>query len=113
MMFLAALIYYHLAQANMLIDGLPAAPGQGLVLDLNHDEIPLEHARALAVTRGAGTELRIAFLMENTWLYLYSAKNARRLAWFILWRWWVCATWFGLRWRLWMWAHNRLEGVKP
>jgi hypothetical protein len=31
-------------------------------------------------------------------------RNALRLAWFLLWTWWVCATWCGLKARLWNWA---------
>lgn len=30
--------------------------------------------------------------------------NALRLAWFLVWTWWVKATWFGLKLRLWSWA---------
>jgi hypothetical protein len=29
------------------------------------------------------------------------AADARRLAWFILWDWWACGTWFGLK--RWIW----------
>lgn len=38
--------------------------------------------------------------------------TALRLAWFILWRWWVRAGWCGLRLRLWHWALARGGGVK-
>lgn len=38
------------------------------------------------------------------WYTHYSAKQARRLAFFILWKWWTRATWFGLKRRLWYWG---------
>ena len=41
------------------------------------------------------------------WHVFYSAKDARRLAWFILWNWWVCGTWFGLKRKIWYKALNR------
>lgn len=31
-------------------------------------------------------------------------RNAIRLAWFLVWTWWVKATWCGLKLRLWAWA---------
>jgi hypothetical protein len=33
-----------------------------------------------------------------------SPRNALRLAWFILWRWWVCELWCGVKLRAWLWA---------
>lgn len=39
-----------------------------------------------------------------------SPRQALRLAWFVIWRWWVKALWCGLRLRLWIWAlHVRME----
>jgi len=38
------------------------------------------------------------------WYTFYQAKEARRLAWFILWEWWMRDTWFGLKRKLWYWA---------
>lgn len=35
------------------------------------------------------------------WQAHYRAKDARRLAWFILWDWWTVSTWFGLKRRIW------------
>jgi len=37
-------------------------------------------------------------------------RNALRLAWCVLWTWWVRATWCGLKLRLWYWC---LEQPKP
>jgi hypothetical protein len=38
------------------------------------------------------------------WQAHYRAAAARRLAWFILWDWWIVGTWCGLKRRLWYWA---------
>ena len=40
----------------------------------------------------------------HRWHVFYSAREARRLAWFILWHWWAKATWFGIRRRIWYWS---------
>lgn len=40
----------------------------------------------------------------HRWHVFYSAKAARRLAWFILWDWWIVSTWYGLKRRIWYWA---------
>jgi hypothetical protein len=46
-----------------------------------------------------GFELWLGNLYE--WHAFYNAKDARRLAWFILWTWWAKGTWFGLK--RWLW----------
>lgn len=38
------------------------------------------------------------------WLHFHKAEHARRLAWFILWDWWIVATWCGLKRKIWYWA---------
>ena len=40
----------------------------------------------------------------DKWYVFYSAKQARKLAWFILWEWWAKSTWFGLKRNLWYWG---------
>ena len=40
----------------------------------------------------------------NKWVMFMKAKEARRLAWFILWTWWGKGTWFGLKRFIWYWA---------
>jgi hypothetical protein len=48
------------------------------------------------------------------WAGFYRAKEARRLAWFILWDWWAKSTWFGLKRKLWYWGlHEHLEYRRP
>jgi len=38
---------------------------------------------------------------NSKWDTFMNAREARRLAWFILWRWWARGTWFGLRRAIW------------
>ncbi len=51
-----------------------------------------------------GFEVYIYAPAERRWLVHFRAEEARRLAWFILWNWWVAATWFGLKRKIWYWA---------
>lgn len=53
-----------------------------------------------------GYEIWIA--RENKWLVFFSAKEARQLAWFILWDWWIVSTWFGLKRRIWYWSNREI-----
>ncbi len=43
----------------------------------------------------------------DEWWGSIRREQARRLAWFILWRWWVRGEWFGLRRAIWYWALNK------
>ena len=46
----------------------------------------------------------------DEWWGSIRRKNARRLAWFILWDWWIWGEWFGLRRTIWYWLlHRRCE----
>ena len=48
----------------------------------------------------------------HTWHVFYKAPEARRLAWFILWTWWIRGTWCGLKRRIWYWAlHIEVEDM--
>jgi hypothetical protein len=40
----------------------------------------------------------------DRWYTFYSAHEARQLAWFVLWDWWIVATWCGLKRAIWYWA---------
>lgn len=39
----------------------------------------------------------------HEWHVFYSAPDARRLAWFVLWEWWAKSTWFGLKRAIYYW----------
>jgi hypothetical protein len=41
---------------------------------------------------------------HDKWHVFYSAPEARRLAWFILWTWWIKGTWFDLKRKIWYYA---------
>ncbi len=73
----------------------------------------------VAATSNDGFDLWLGKSYE--WDTFMSAPEARRLALFILWRWWARGTWFGLRRRLWYWLlrrriarhHARLTPLSP
>lgn len=61
-----------------------------------------------------GFELWITYTAGGPWLIHLWAKEARELAWIILWDWWIKSTWCGLKRRIWYWAlsaKNRREGI--
>ncbi len=64
-------------------------------------------------TNNDGFELWMGY--PNEWHHHMHSKDARRLAWFILWTWWAKGTWFGLK--RWIWYKalnkhvNRFKGV--
>lgn len=60
-----------------------------------------------ANTSNDGSELWIAYSHGGKWLVHFRHNDARRLARFILWRWWVRGTWCGVRRRIWYWALRR------
>lgn len=60
-----------------------------------------------ASTSNDGYELWIAYT-GGKWLFHCWKHDAVKLAWFILWDWYVKATWFGAKRRVWYWA-NRVE----
>ncbi len=53
-----------------------------------------------------GHELWLGY--HTKWHVFYKARDARRLAWFILWDWWAVSTWFGLKRKLWYWANKQI-----
>lgn len=78
--------------------GSPSPPGVVCHLEFggcDDDGLPTE----IATTNNDGFELWLGWRSE--WHVFYKAKDARRLAWFILWTWWVKGTWCGLK--RWLW----------
>jgi hypothetical protein len=81
--------------------GSSAPPGVNAELDFGE----IDNGRPMYVARACcndGHELWLG--TPNTWHVFYRAKDARRLAWFILWEWWAKGTWFGLKSKIWYWA---------
>lgn len=73
------------------------APGDHYRVQLDPDYLGL-------VTEDGGT-LWIGTSTE--WSWHCRPAVARRLAWFILWRWWVVGEWCGIRTALWFWLLRR------
>ena len=44
---------------------------------------------------------------STEWKFNITRSQARSLAWFIIWDWWVKGEWFGLRRRAWYWLLRR------
>jgi hypothetical protein len=75
----------------------------GATAELNFGEMDGAHPMYVACTYpNDGHDLWLG--TPNTWHVFYKAKDARRLAWFILWQWWAKGTWYGLKSKIWYWA---------
>ena len=61
-----------------------------------------KHVHRATTYNNDGHELWLSF--ANKWIVYYEARDARRLAWFILWDWWIVSTWCGLKRRIYYWA---------
>jgi hypothetical protein len=78
-----------------------SASPPGMLAELDFGE-PEDDGRPMHVARtycNDGAELWLGYHWK--WLAHYDARDARRLAWFILWTWWAKGTWFGLK--RWIW----------
>ena len=83
--------------------GCPSPPGTECVLHFGDVYEETGRYSYVATTyNNDGFELWIG--TPNKWHVFYSAKQARRLAWFILWDWWFVSTWFGVKRKIWYWA---------
>jgi hypothetical protein len=69
------------------------------------DTYPVVHVSEDAFTLWIGS--------QDEWAFHMSRTEARKVAWFILWRWWIVGEWFGLRRAVWYWALRRIVDVKP
>jgi hypothetical protein len=97
-------IYDHLGIEWCGKGGGMAPPGDHLTLEFgepNDDGRPVY----VASTTNDGFELYVGF--RNEWLFHCWAGDARRIAWFVLWDWWIKSTWFGLKRIIWYWALGR------
>lgn len=50
-----------------------------------------------------GAELWIGYAKAG-WCFHCWEKDAHKLAWFILWNWWIVSTWCGIKRKLWYWS---------
>ena len=61
-------------------------------------------------TSNDGSDMAIGFRDGDRYLLSLRHEEARSLAWFVVWHWWVIGTWCGLRRRIWYWAlRTRLD----
>ena len=83
--------------------GNTCPPGDNLRLEYG----PLDEGRPcyVALVNEGAASLWIGY--PDRWLTHMTRSDARKLAWFILWRWWVRSEWFGLRRKVWYWALHR------
>jgi len=79
-----------------------SVPGDNLRFEFGPDDggKPMN----VAVTNEFGSSLWIAYNHSGEWRFHTDARYAFRLAWWILWHWWVKATWCGIKTRLYFWA---------
>ncbi len=81
-------------------------PGDWLHLEFG--ELDDHKPMFVANTSNDGSELWIAY-NGGEWLFHCRHEHARQLARWILWDWWVKATWCGLKRKLWYWGlHEHL-----
>lgn len=96
---LARWIQHHLSD-DFWGDGGGGPPGRSPKLvfgEPDDDGLPMNIATTY---NNDGMELWLGYRTAG-WQAHYGARAARRLAWFILWDWWIVSTWCGLR--RWIW----------
>jgi hypothetical protein len=85
--------------------GSPSPPGTAAKLEFG--EMDEGRPMFVATTDGNdGFELWIGY--RHKWLFHCREDDARRLAWFIVWDWWIKGTWFGLKRHIWYGALSRM-----
>ena len=100
-----------LSVANWIFDHLSGNPNEYCVPPGANSGLDFGAPDNIQVARthcNDGFELWLGTYRQ--WHTFYQAKEARRLAWFILAEWWARDTWFGLKRKLWYWAlhtHHR------
>lgn len=92
--------------------GSPSPPGSVQRLEFGEVDSGTGKPSYLATTyNNDGCEVWLWW--AGKWAAFYREKDARRLAWFILWNWWARGTWFGLK--RWIWyksLHVIVESYK-
>lgn len=83
--------------------GTTGPPANHLVLYV--DDQHMRDLKYVFSTVNDGFELGIGY--PSQWLCILRKEVCLKLAWFILWRWWIRGTWFGLKPLTWYWLLNR------
>jgi hypothetical protein len=93
-------------------DGWCVPPGANSRLEFGE---PSDDGRPMHVAttyNNDGFELWLGY-RKGRWHCFFQARDARRLAWWILWRWWFMDTWCGLKRTIWYWAlHRRVTAYR-
>lgn len=99
-------IYYHLGDDW---GGNPSPPGTAPKLVFGEPDDDGEPMHIATTYNNDGFELWLGY-RKGRWNVFYRDNHARRLAWFIIWDWWIKSTWFGLKRKIWYQAlHYRVE----
>lgn len=79
-------------------DGTPNPPGSMQELEFGKPE----HGNSpyiISFRPNEGHEIWMGY--TDDWEFFFPSQYAPRVAWFLFWTWWVKATWFGLRRKVW------------
>ncbi len=98
---LAAILYRFLGRTDRYGGDCVSPPGDGLELRFSDDGLEMY----VATWPNDGGTLAIG--TEDHWQIDINFRNALRLAFWIIFRWWIWSKWFGLRRWVWYWALNR------
>lgn len=82
-------------------DGDLDVPGDGLRLEFGPDDGG--HPMNVVITNEGGSSMWIAY-RHGAWQFHTDTKYAYQLARWIIWDWWVKATWCGIRRKIYFWA---------
>ena len=92
-------------------DDSPCPPGSMQTLRLKTGEGTGEITHVFSFEGTDGHEMYIGY--PDKWLYSVPSGMVPKLAWFLLWEWWIKATWFGLKKKIWFTAlHEIVEHQK-
>ena len=111
MLWLANRLYHLLGQRGPFHDGMPQPPGDSLSLNFGEKNTrPGGDGRSLYVASVTNDGFDFFIGNREQWFFHCRAPEARQLAWFILWDWWLKSTWLGLKRKAWYWAlHQQCE----
>lgn len=92
--------------------GTPSPPGTECSLIFGEPDDDGDPLHIATTHNNDGFELWLGYRLGK-WHVFYPDREARKLAFFILWDWWAKATWFGLKRKIWYWALNVEVGKLP
>lgn len=103
-------IYNQLGEDIQHHGGTPYPPGSTCRLEFGEPDDDGRPMNIATTDNNDGFDLWLGYRHE--WHVFYPAAEARRLAWFILWTWWIKGTWCGLKRKIWYGAlHIKVENM--